>query len=844
MEISLNNQNVTSQYDYIRVMNNTVANINLFTPSMEHIGKRFKFVKAYAAPYVSTTITASAGFTIQGKTASSPVYTWGASQSFVELICLLTPESTIVWSVFSITSGWNGSTIVETNRNTINTIYGVTNGVSSRVRGVSTSGDGKYILATAYNNGKLGVFVSSDYGNNFNEQYVSTIPMDGSGDVSAWTRCNALSSSGRYMVTGTQQRGTITGNEYNRALIFMSTDYGSSWRSVAPENTGAYVSICVSDDGNTILALHDGSGVLITINGGTSWNNISSLNAGAGSDGGNVTASANGKYRCRHTSTTNKNKIYTSTDSSGVTWTDYTFDVSNILIDGSSVIINSINSIKLSPSGQTLCVIATDTKNRRCVYTSKNFIKSRLDGTLPIWKKTNFPGLIKYNYTSPAEISSYKTTNSIPDASSNVNLMVKTRYNDISYNNSTYTNVSSDGSWNSMNYYTNNSNNTNTNIAISDNGQNIIVLCPATSVVSGGTNFRHEDANIFISNDFGERYRSIIPDASLAFPYCSYNFNSIETTRSGKYIYFTSDITPKNNPYSSNSQTTNIPGLIYNYVPQIYTYSYTPIRISYNNTMNFVFTSTLYDCSGTYYLRDDKLRTLATRVIDVSYTTSITFTDISTNSFEYGMTNLTVYKQNDIIPNNAPIDDIQISDPMVVNATCFLEGTKILAMDKKRILKYIPIEKLKPGMLVKTLSSGFVPIKYIGYSTLYNPGLATRVRDQLFKCTKSAYPELIEDLVLTGNHSILVEKVTDEEREQIIETLGDLFITEQRYRLPAFNDKRAVPYEHRGDFRIWNLALEHENYYANYGIYANGLLVETTSCRYLKEISRMTLVEK
>ena len=260
--------------------------------------------------------------------------------------------------------------------------------------------------------------------------------------------------------------------------------------------------------------------------------------------------------------------------------------------------------------------------------------------------------------------------------------------------------------------------------------------------------------------------------------------------------------------------------------------------------MTFVFTSTLYDCSGTYYLRDDKLRTLATRVIDVSYTTSITFTDIDTMLFEYGMTNLIVYKQNDIIPNNAPSDDIQISDPMVVNATCFLEGTKILAMDKKRIMKYIPIEKLKPGMLVKTLSSGFVPIKYIGYSTLYNPGLATRVRDQLFKCTKSAYPELIEDLVLTGNHSILVEKVTDDEREQIIETLGDLFVTEQRYRLPAFNDKRAEPYEHRGDFRIWNLALENENYYANYGIYANGLLVETTSCRYIKEISRMTLIEK
>ena len=83
----------------------------------------------------------------------------------------------------------------------------------------------------------------------------------------------------------------------------------------------------------------------------------------------------------------------------------------------------------------------------------------------------------------------------------------------------------------------------------------------------------------------------------------------------------------------------------------------------------------------------------------------------------------------------------------------------------------------------------------------------------------------------------------DKEREQIIETLGDIYVTDRKYRLPAFNDKRAKPYEERGDFRIWNLALENENYYANYGIYANGLLVETTSCRYIKEISRMTLVD-
>lgn len=41
---------------------------------------------------------------------------------------------------------------------------------------------------------------------------------------------------------------------------------------------------------------------------------------------------------------------------------------------------------------------------------------------------------------------------------------------------------------------------------------------------------------------------------------------------------------------------------------------------------------------------------------------------------------------------------------------------------------------------------------------------------------------------------------------------------------------------------IYHLALENESYYNNYGIYANGLLVESCSQRYLKELSNMELI--
>ena len=99
----------------------------------------------------------------------------------------------------------------------------------------------------------------------------------------------------------------------------------------------------------------------------------------------------------------------------------------------------------------------------------------------------------------------------------------------------------------------------------------------------------------------------------------------------------------------------------------------------------------------------------------------------------------------------------------------------------------------------------------------------------------------MEDLVLTGCHSILVKEFKGEEKERTIELLGEVYITEDRYRLPVCLDERASVYEPAGTYTIYHVALENDDYYMNYGIYANGLLVESCSKRYLIEISEMEL---
>ena len=175
---------------------------------------------------------------------------------------------------------------------------------------------------------------------------------------------------------------------------------------------------------------------------------------------------------------------------------------------------------------------------------------------------------------------------------------------------------------------------------------------------------------------------------------------------------------------------------------------------------------------------------------------------------------------------------------------CFKEGSKILCLNDKMEEEYRAIETIRAGTLVKTYKHGYVPVKYIGTSKLYNSGTDVRKIDKLYRCSKAEYPEMeeeMDDLMLTGCHCILVDELSEEQERASMSLYDTLLITDDKYRLSACFDRRALPYEDKGIFNIWHLALDHEDYYMNYGIYAHGLLVETCSQRSILEMSNMTL---
>jgi hypothetical protein len=162
---------------------------------------------------------------------------------------------------------------------------------------------------------------------------------------------------------------------------------------------------------------------------------------------------------------------------------------------------------------------------------------------------------------------------------------------------------------------------------------------------------------------------------------------------------------------------------------------------------------------------------------------------------------------------------------------CFKENTMILTDNGYRM-----IQNLQVGSMIKTLKHNYMPISIISKRNIYH----SSNNIMLYKCTTTNYPELFEDMIITKGHSILVEKYDDINMvERVLKINGGIFITDNMLRLPVGADNKAIPYEENGYHTIYHIALENEDDNTNYGIYANGLLVESCSLKELRDNSNM-----
>ena len=184
---------------------------------------------------------------------------------------------------------------------------------------------------------------------------------------------------------------------------------------------------------------------------------------------------------------------------------------------------------------------------------------------------------------------------------------------------------------------------------------------------------------------------------------------------------------------------------------------------------------------------------------------------------------------------------IQIMNAVIY--PCFLQGARILRLDPETDEEeYIAVEKLRRGDLIRTATCGYKTVAFIGRGTLRNPAGDPNRKNRLYKFQdkNKRHPPLF----ITGDHCLLYKEkdITPEKRREVREYMGDDYITEVYHRVPACLDEHATQYEGNGPVTIWHFALEHNNLYNNYAVYANGILVETCSIDFLIKRSSMELI--
>jgi hypothetical protein len=153
-----------------------------------------------------------------------------------------------------------------------------------------------------------------------------------------------------------------------------------------------------------------------------------------------------------------------------------------------------------------------------------------------------------------------------------------------------------------------------------------------------------------------------------------------------------------------------------------------------------------------------------------------------------------------------------ISDP-----SCFNEGTKILCLNKNLEEEYIPIENLRKGDLVKSYKHGYRKIDLIGKNTMINN--PNRFNECMYKMEKTEENGLLDDLIVTGGHSILIDDlgICKEENDKIF---GSTQMIDDKYLLlsAVSNDFKKI--ENTNLYTYYHFILENnENDDERFGVW-------------------------
>ena len=191
----------------------------------------------------------------------------------------------------------------------------------------------------------------------------------------------------------------------------------------------------------------------------------------------------------------------------------------------------------------------------------------------------------------------------------------------------------------------------------------------------------------------------------------------------------------------------------------------------------------------------------------------------------------------DLLNERSVLDDLIESILYFQGATpllCFDESTEILCLNGNLEEVYLPISELKIGDFVKSFKHGFRRI-----SAVYKNSLINNINDMhscMFLMPKNE--TMTKDLIVTGGHSILVDDMTDAEVVKNSELFknSDTPKIDGKHLLLAGASEKFTALDNDNEYTFYNFSLENEgDDETRYGVWANGVLVETPAIQFLKD---------
>lgn len=212
-------------------------------------------------------------------------------------------------------------------------------------------------------------------------------------------------------------------------------------------------------------------------------------------------------------------------------------------------------------------------------------------------------------------------------------------------------------------------------------------------------------------------------------------------------------------------------------------------------------------------------------------TNSITFSNI--NNIVAGTYTVSVIGQyNNYYETVTNYNEIATTNLFV----CFVEGTEILCINDQGEEEYIKVEDMKPGMMVKTHIHGAKKLIAVDKREYKNDKSISQI------CKISGLPGQTKDLFLTGGHSILVDKLTDEQREKSHPYNSLERKIDGMELLLSHINENAEKLDDEETRNVYHIVLENDDEKGQYGVYANGVLAESMSIDCYNDINAILRV--